>query len=224
MSSDRTAVGTADPEGDKQDCGDLLTSGTFKSTVFVTFVVGTLALSGCALLERQPQNDTYELSGIPPVSGPSSRGRQIVVTDPAALKSLDGDRIVVRTSPSAIRFLDKSQWNDNLPEVVQERLIEAFEDSGRLGGVGKPGDNIAVDYLISPTIRSFEVIAGVTDTAVVEISVRVINDRNGVVRAQRVFQATAPVAGTENQAFITALDEANGQVMNDIVSWVLGIV
>lgn len=199
--------------------------GTGKRLAIVAFTAGAATLGGCSLLDG-PKNDTYELTGIPPVKGPYSRGRQIVITDPAALKSLDGNQIVVRTSPSSIQYLGRSQWNDNLPEIVQEKLIEAFEDSKRLGGVGKPGDNIAVDYLISPTIRSFEIIAGGggADTAVVEISVRIVNDRNGVVRAQRVFQATAPVAGSDNEAFISALDQANGEVMNDIVAWVLRIV
>ncbi|MCP4316228.1 MAG: ABC transporter [Hyphomicrobiales bacterium] len=191
---------------------------------FVAFMAGALVLGGCSVLGG-PKNDTYELTGIPPVKGPYSRGRQIVITDPAALKSLDGNQIVVRTSPSAIQYLGKSQWNDNLPAVVQEKLIEAFEDSKRLGGVGKPGDGIAVDYLISTTIRAFEIIAGGGgDTAVVEISVRIINDRNGVVRAQRVFQATAQVAGSGNEAFVAALDQANSEVMNDLVAWVLKIV
>lgn len=196
---------------------------TGKSLAIAAIAAGGIALSGCAAFEG-PKNDTYELTRIPPVQGPYSRGRQIVVTDPAALKSLDGSNIVVRTSASSIQYLSGSQWNDNLPEIIQEKLIAAFEDSERLGGVGKPGDGLAVDFLVSPTIRSFEIIAGGGDTAVVEISVRIINDRDGVVRAQRVFQATSPVSGSDNEAFIAALDQANGKVMNDIVAWVLRIV
>ncbi len=186
-------------------------------------VVGSTVLSGCSLFSGPP-NDTYELTNIEPVRGPYSRRRQVVVTDPAALKSLDGSNIVVRTSPSSIEYLSKSQWNDNLPAVIQQKLIQALEDSRRLGGVGKPGDGLAVDYLISPTIRAFEVVTGSADTAVVEISVRIINDRNGVVRAQRVFQATSPVGGTDSVAFVAALDRASGDVIGDIVAWVLKIV
>lgn len=198
--------------------------GTGKSFALAALMAGVAALGGCAALGGGAQKDTYELSSIPPVKGPYSRGRQVVVTDPGALKSLDGANIVIRTSPSSIQYLAKSQWNDNLPEIIQEKLVEALEDSGRLGGVGKPGDGIAVDYLISPTIRAFEIITGGGNTAVVEISVRIINDRNGVVRAQRVFQATAPVLADDNEGFVAALDQANGKVLNDIVAWVLKIV
>ncbi|MCR9135026.1 MAG: ABC-type transport auxiliary lipoprotein family protein [Alphaproteobacteria bacterium] len=186
-------------------------------------IVSAAMLPGCSVFSGPPP-DTFELTDIEPVRGPYSRRRQIVVTDPTALKSLDGSNIVVRTSPSSIEYLSKSQWNDNLPAVVQQKLIQAFEDSKRLGGVGKPGDGLAVDYLVSPTIRAFEVVAGGGDTAVVEISVRIINDRNGVVRAQRVFQATSPVSGEGKDAFIAALDRANGEVVRDIVSWALKII
>jgi len=189
----------------------------------VALLIGTMALGSCSVLSG-PKNDTFELTKIAPVKGPNSRRRQIVVTDPSAVKSLDGSNIVVRTSPSSIQYLAKSQWNDNLPQLVQQNLIDAFEDSGRLGGVGKPGDGIAVDYLVSPTIRSFEIISNGTDTAVVEISVRIINDRNGVVKAQRVFQSTAAAAGVTNGDFIDALDRANGKIMNDIVAWALKII
>jgi cholesterol transport system auxiliary component len=187
-------------------------------------IISSAVATGCSAFGGSPQKDTYELTGIEPVKGPYSRRRQIVITDPAALKSLDGSNIVVRTSPSSIEYLAKSQWNDNLPAILQEKLIEAFEDSRRLGGVGKPGDGIAVDYLVSPTIRAFEIVTGGADTAVVEISVRIINDRNGVVKAQRVFQTTSPVNGAENEAFVAALDRANGEVISDIVAWALKII
>tara|TARA_R110000744_G_scaffold83463_1_gene163590 strand:- start:747 stop:1349 length:603 start_codon:yes stop_codon:yes gene_type:complete len=200
-----------------------LTYWTSKSISIVALLIGTMALGSCSVISG-PKNDTFELTKIAPVKGPNSRRRQIVVTDPSAVKSLDGSNIVVRTSPSAIQYLARSQWNDNLPKLVQQNLVDAFEDSGRLGGVGKPGDGIAVDYLVSPTIRSFEIISNGTDTAVVEISVRIINDRNGVVKAQRVFQSTAAAAGVTNADFIDALDRANGKIMNDIVAWALKII
>ena len=189
----------------------------------LTLISATL-LSGCSFFGGTPK-DTFELTNIEPVKGPYSRRRQIVVTDPAALKSLDGANIVVRTSPSSIQYLAKSQWNDNLPAIIQQKLIQAFEDSKRLGGVGKPGDGIAVDYLLSPTIRAFEVVTGnAGDDAVVEISIRIVNDRNGVVKAQRVFQATSPVVGTEEDAFVAALDRASGKAISDIVAWSLKII
>jgi len=185
------------------------------------FAVVTVTMTGCAGLSASPQKDTYELTSVAPVPGPYSRKRQIVVTDPAALRSLDGTDIVVRTSPSLIQYLAASQWNDNLPAVIQEKLVQAFEDSDRLGGVGKPGDGIAVDYLLSSTVRAFEIETGGAAAARVEISVRLIDDRNGVIKAQQVFRATWPVSGSSAEAFISALDRAHAAVIREIVAWTL---
>ena len=63
------------------------------------------------------------------------------------------------------------------------------------------------------------VAVGRGERADVELYIRVLNDRNGVVRAEKLFQATAPVSGSGNDAYIRALDRAFGQVAVDILDW-----
>src|SRR5690606_16061200 len=147
--------------------------------------------------------------------------RQILIPEPAALKSLDSEQVVIRVSPSEIQYLARSQWGDRLPRLVQSKLVEAFENSGRLGGVGKPGQGLAIDYQVVTNIRAFEVDTSGADVARVEISVKILNDRNGTVRAQQVFSANAAVSGSDNRAFIAALDRAFAKVAGEIVEWSL---
>jgi cholesterol transport system auxiliary component len=103
--------------------------------------------------------------------------------------------------------------------VVQARLAEAFQKSGKFGGVGRPGDGLAIDYQISIDIRAFEIRATGGQTAHVEFFVRILNDRNGVVRASRGFEASAPVVGTGNDAFVAALDNAFAEAAESLVNW-----
>jgi cholesterol transport system auxiliary component len=175
-------------------------------------------LSGCG---SKANNDTFDLSLTPSGAGPSARNRQILVPEPTAVKMLDSDQVVVRVSPSEVQYLANSRWGDRLPRLVQSKLVEAFENSGRLGGVGKPGQGLAIDYQIVTDIRSFEVSTGSSRLATVEISAKLLNDRNGTVKAQSVFKATVPVSGAENRAFIQALDKACARVGADIVDWAL---
>ncbi|TGS35847.1 ABC transporter, partial [bacterium M00.F.Ca.ET.180.01.1.1] len=49
--------------------------------------------------------------------------------------------------------------------------------------------------------------------------VRILNDRNGEVRASKNFTASAPVSGSGNAAYVAALDSAFGQAAKDIVRW-----
>ncbi|MFC3072928.1 ABC-type transport auxiliary lipoprotein family protein [Shinella pollutisoli] len=197
---------------------ELLRNGTAGRAVLAVLVSGLLAACGSA----QATNDTFGLSAAATVEGPSARNRQILVPQPSALKALDSEQIVVRPSASEIQYLAKSQWSDSLSKMVQARLVQTFENSGRVGGVGKPGEGLAIDYQVVTDIRAFEVQTGGADTAIVEISAKLLNDRNGTVRAQKVFRATAPVAGSANTAFVKALDTAFKAVAADIVGWTLG--
>lgn len=178
-----------------------------------------LLLVGCG--GGAAKNDTFDLSAVPTVEGPAATSRQILIPEPSALKALNSEQIVIRLTGSEIQYLAASQWSDRLPRMYQQKLVEAFENTGKVGGVGKPGEGLAIDYQIISDIRSFEISTGGADTAIVEIAVKIVNDRNGSVRAQQVFRATSAVSGAGNPAFIKALDTASSKVTADIVGWTL---
>ncbi|MCB1444983.1 MAG: membrane integrity-associated transporter subunit PqiC [Rhizobiaceae bacterium] len=179
-------------------------------------------LGGC--LGGGASKDTYDLSAMPVVEGPAARKRQILVTEPTALKALDSEQVVIRLSGVEIQYLSKARWSDRLPKLVQAKLVEAFENTGRLGGVGKPGEGLAIDFQIVTDIRAFQVETNGGSHASVEISVKLLNDRNGTVKAQRVFSATSPVQGSGNRDYVSALDRAFGKVSAEIVGWTLSAI
>ncbi|MDX3925402.1 MAG: ABC-type transport auxiliary lipoprotein family protein [Shinella sp.] len=181
-----------------------------------------IALSACGT--GRAKNDTFGLTSVPAVEGPSARNRQILVPEPSALKALDSEQIVIRPTASEIQYLANSQWSDSLPKMMQAKLVQAFENSGRVGGVGRPGEGLAIDFQVATNIRAFEVQTSGASTAVVEIYAKILNDRNGTVRTQKLFRATVPVSGTGNPAFVAALDAASAQVTAEIVSWTLSAI
>lgn len=176
-------------------------------------------LSGCG---SKASNDTYDLSASVKASGPLMKGKQILIPPPTALQALDSNQIVVRVSSSEIQYLGKSQWSDKLSRMVQSKLVEAFENTGKLGGVGVPGQGLAIDYQIVTDIRSFEIDTNAGQkVATVEISVKVLNDRTGTIKAQSVFRKVVPITGGGNPDFIRGLDTAFAGVTAEIVDWTL---
>lgn len=181
-------------------------------------------LSSCALVGGKPKPlDTFDLSAArPPESGPRTLRRQVLVAEPVALKALDGENIMLRPAPGEIAYLDGAQWSDRLPKVIQARLIESFQRSGRIRGIGRPGEGLAIDFQLITDVRSFEVLLdGGGPRARVALSVRLLNDRSGVVARQQVFEAEAPLAGSSNGDYVRALDTAFNAVAAEIVEWVL---
>jgi cholesterol transport system auxiliary component len=175
-------------------------------------------LSGCGTAAK---NDTFDLSAPAGGSGPAAKGRQILVQQPTALQALNSEQIVIKVSSSEIQYLAKAQWSDKLPRMVQAKLVEAYENSGKVGGVGVPGQGLAIDYQVVTDIRAFEIRTGGGSQAVVEISAKILNDRNGSVRAQKVFTQSVPTGGSSNEVFVKALDRAFAGVTSEIVDWTL---
>ena len=175
-------------------------------------------LGGCG---GGANKDTFGLSTVAAVEGPSAKNRQILVPEPTAVKALDSEQVVIRLSGVEIQYLSKARWGDRLPKLVQAKLVEAFENTGRIGGVGKPGEGLAIDFQVVSDIRAFQVETNGGQHAHVEISVKLLNDRNGTVRTQRVFSAISPVQGGGNRDYVAALDRAFAQVSAEIVAWTL---
>lgn len=182
-----------------------------------------LALSAALLTSclGGASKDTFGLSASPEVTGPAAKNRQILITEPTALKALDSEQVVIRLSGVEIQYLSKARWGDRLPKLVQAKLVEAFENTGRLGGVGKPGEGLAIDFQVVTDIRAFQIETNGGTHANIEIFVKLLNDRNGTVRAQQVFRASVPVNGSDNRAYVAGLDSAFAQVSSEIVGWTL---
>lgn len=186
------------------------------------FICSLALLGGCAGLVTSPPPDTYALSPAPVIGGEASPRRQILIAEPLALKAYDSEQIVIHPTPSSIQYLANSQWSDRLPRIVQGKLVEAFENSNKVGGVGRPGDGLAIDFQIVTTIRAFEVrVENGREQAVVVLSAKLLNDRNGIVADARVFRSADPVKGSGNAAYVRALDHAFEEVLAELVPWAL---
>ncbi|WP_413226643.1 ABC-type transport auxiliary lipoprotein family protein [Brucella pseudintermedia] len=188
-----------------------------RRTASVSILFGLL-LSGCGTTTPL---DTFNLSAPQPnVTSPSRKNIQLLVPTPTALKALDSENIVVSSAPGSIEYLKGAQWGDRLTNIVQSRLVQAYENTGAFGGIGRPGDGLAINYQILTDLRMFGIQAYASPKlAVVELAVRLMNDKNGEVRATRVFRTVIPVGGATNAAYVKALDAAFERTASEIVTW-----
>lgn len=196
---------------------DMKISRSRITTIAASAVLAAL-LAGCGTTTPL---DTFNLSAPQPgVSAPNRKNIQLLVPTPTALKALDSQNIVVSSSPSSIEYLKGAQWGDRLTNIVQSRLVQAYENTGAFGGVGRPGDGLAINYQILTDLRVFGIQAYHSpQTALVEMTVRLLNDKNGEVRATRIFRTAIPVSGTGNSAYVKALDAAFDRTVTEIVNW-----
>ncbi len=172
-------------------------------------------LAGCG---GGPAPNTFDLSAPREGLRRSEGGRRaIIVAEPTAVSTLDTERIVVRATNAELTYLPRAQWSDRLPRLVQARLIQTFENSGR-AAVGRPGDRLAGAYQLLLDIRAFEIRESNRD-AVVEVAVKLVNASTGSVSSARLFTATAGVGAIDGAGASRALDQALARVLSDITTW-----
>lgn len=184
-------------------------------------IMAVLLLAGCT--GEGKVIDIYDLGAPDRFSELKQATRaQILVLEPSALRSLDAQEIVVKTSPTRIEYLARSQWPDRLPKVVQARLVEAFENTGKVRAVAKPGEGLVIDYQIVSDIRSFQAdVWPGRQVARVELSVKLVSDRTGKVLRTRVFETTQQLDSTLPGSVVGGLNQAFEAAAREIVTWVL---
>lgn len=181
-------------------------------------LAAAVLLSGCALLSTPTPPNTYTLTA-PDFAQKGSRTRGLmVVAQPTAIQALDSQSIVARPSTGEITYIENAQWSDNLTRLLQARIIESFENANNLTAVGKAGDRLSADYQLVTDIRTFEVDAQ-RGAAIVELSVKLVNERSGRIVSGAVFHETAPISEVSGLEASRALDAALAKVLRKIVVW-----
>ncbi|KQP08029.1 MAG: ABC-type transport auxiliary lipoprotein family protein [Methylobacterium sp.] len=162
---------------------------------------------------------TFDLAALPPTGRTSASARSVTVAEPVGIQPFEADRIIVREPGGALSFLGGAQWADRLPRLIQTRLIQSLENSGRLKSVSRPGDKIVSDFQLISEIRAFDIAAG-SGEAVVDLSAKIVAEGTGKVVSARVFTARIPVAKVDVASAAVGLDAALARVLGEMVVWV----
>ncbi len=161
--------------------------------------------------------ETFDLSAAS-VPGAHRLRAQIAIREPLTSLDLDGQRILVRTSPETVAYLTGAQWSDRLPTLIQTRLVQTFQNAHLLQ-VGRAGGGVAADYSLELDIRAFELDAKAVE-ANVDIAAKIVEARSGRIVATRIFKTQVPAGGTSGPQATAALDAALSAVMTQIVVFV----
>jgi cholesterol transport system auxiliary component len=172
-------------------------------------------LGGCAALLPSTPNAIYDLTAPGNISAP--RGDlQILVPKPTTVQALDTNRIAARPGPSEYAYLPGAVWSDTLPNLLQARMTQTLQNSGRVRAAALPGQGFLIDYQLVMDIRAFELVG---EGALVEIAVKLMDESNGRVLRSRVFQQGVHVASTSNADVVRALDAAMDKAFIEITQW-----
>lgn len=205
----------------------------------VSVLLGLLALAGCsfqlpgmgapAQLYVLTPKSTFP-AGLKPVDW------QLLIELPTSPAGLDSPRIAVSYSPIELDYFARSNWTDRAPRMIQRLLVESFENSERIVGVGTDTVGLRSDFLLKTEIREFQAeyhdsggagaspdLPGVGAAPVIRVRLgaKLVRMPRRVIAASASFEAVIPAENNTMQGIIMSFDEALGDTMQDVVIWTL---
>jgi phospholipid/cholesterol/gamma-HCH transport system substrate-binding protein len=148
---------------------------------------------------------------------------QLIVPDPNAIILFDSQKILLRNGEGTYTNINNAQWADNLPKLVQARIVQSFENARQLSAVSRPLDQLNAQYRLELTIRSFQLTLEPSPKAVVDVTARLVSDK-GAIAGARVFTASIAAKSAEASDAVAALNEAFSKVAGEIVGWTAGTI
>lgn len=198
----------------------------------VVLAPGLLGLAGCAKLLTEPPRPLYRLTA--PTDFPATLRHvpvQLVVATPFAPGALDTQRIALARSPVSLDYLADGDWTDRAPNLLQTALIEAFENSHAVAGVGPQALSLRADFVIESDLRHFEVVyaaqPGDSQAAAAEgkpvvavaLALKLVKIPEHKILAQTLVSAREPAAANATPQIAAAFNIAVSNIAKQVVGW-----
>ncbi len=180
-----------------------------------------LALGACTLLPESEPMHVHVLPAFPSEwSPPPPLDATLRVETPAASASLSGNRILVMPGDNRLSVYQGARWSDPTPQLVRDRLIEAFQQIGGFTAVFDENSRLPADMALASDLRAFHsVYTNDRPEAVIRLDVRLVDESDGRLVASRRFEQREPSEATDVEAVVAAFGRAADALSRKLVAW-----
>ncbi|KRA76672.1 hypothetical protein ASD78_03250 [Lysobacter sp. Root667] len=186
-----------------------------------------LTLSACSILGDKPKERSTLYAPDPRVQADASWPNadwQLSLTPPTSARMIDSLRIAVRPAPNELQVYKGAGWAKPPGEMLQDALLRALEDSGRIGAVARQGSGVAADYKLVLDLRRFESDYGngeALPSATIEVSAKLLHNSDQKIAAARTFVQSQRASTTAVPDVVAAFDGALAAITRDLGGWIL---
>ena len=184
-------------------------------------------ISACSILSTKPSLQTYVLPVEPPNESTVPYKRPVNwslrIIEPNVSQFLNSTRIAVQPQSSEITIYKGARWNDTVPVLFRNRLIQAFRMDGRVRAVSSEDDRFQTDYELSGDLTSFQTIyRSASDSEVlVRFDAHLTHIRTKRIIASHTFEVRQPIEGTPMNEVVKAFGLANDQLAEQLLNWTM---
>jgi len=206
-------------------------AGKVKRGITVAAVTCAAAIAtGCAAINPfdKPAPDLYVLTPKSTFSADLPNVNwQLTVELPLADAGINTSRIATRKSAISIDYYQGANWIDTAPRMIQTLLVESFENSNQIIGVGRQSAVLRADYTLLLDLREFQAEykeGEATPSAHVRLNAKLVRLPRRVIVATKNADFSMKAKSGRLGDVVRAFDESLGNVLKDIVEWALTAV
>ena len=185
----------------------------------------TLLLSACSLFpETRPVNVYMLPESMPVQTQSSSVDWSLRINTPYANQTLDSTRIAVIPDGNQINSYKSARWNDRVPVLLRERLIDTFRSDGRIKTITNDSGLINTDAELISELRAFqsEYIHGKPEVRV-QLDTHLVQRNNQQVLASYRFEVRQASKDASVASVVQAFGQATDQLSREVVAWAINV-
>ncbi|MCE8015205.1 hypothetical protein HOP62_03830 [Halomonas sp. MCCC 1A17488] len=180
-----------------------------------------LLLAGCNLVPEQTRIALYELPShrLEPAPGEATRATLRLET-PHTSGLLDGSRILVVPQPHQPRAYEGARWADDMPQLIRNHLLDAFQDDGRIVHLVPDDSAVSADLALLSDLRVFhaEYRDGLPE-ATLRLDARLVDTRSQRLVASRRFEQRQRAESEAIPSVVEAFGRVADRLAREMVDW-----
>ena len=185
-----------------------------------------LVMAGCSVLgsqQRDPITIYAPLVQVAPDPSWPKVDWQLAVLKPTASRVVDSPRISVRPVPGELQVYRGVSWSQPSTDLIEEVLLNALEDSGKIRSVARPASGIRADYRLVLDLRRFDsdYAGAATPSAVIELNAKLLLSSDQRVVAARTFVVSKPASSTAIPQVVEAFEQSLQALGQEVAGWTL---
>lgn len=183
------------------------------------------SLGACALL---PEGETLRIFLLPGEARTDAQSSTapldltLQIATPNASRALSSARIAVVPQPNQLSSYRGARWSDAAPQLLRDRLIEAFQQDGRLPSVVNEDANLHADLGLFSDLRAFqsEYVDGAPHV-VIQLHARLVSRHDQRTFSSRRFEVRQPSAGADVESVVEAFGRASDTLSRALIDWTI---
>lgn len=182
-------------------------------------LMATTLISGCSILPKSEPKTSYNLPASTLEALSTSKNVALLVAKPQANRLINSNHILVLPNSAEIQMYKGSQWADNAPALLRDRLLLALNDTQLFRAVTSDGA-LNTKFALESVLNRFQVqYQNNEPVIVVELEAQLIDRMNSNILSSKRFTQNVAATSEKMPDVITAFGQASDALSIDLLNW-----